>query len=331
MVSRPEITAVVCTYNRDKYLRKCLLSLVNQSLDAARYEIIVVDNASTDSTKKVCDEFTGHADFRYIYEPVQGLSKARNTGWSSAKSSYIGYLDDDAVADVQWLEKALWSFNNLLPGPDGLTGPISLDCETELPDWLEGEFQVTLGKVDWGKDCFPVNYDNEKIVGANCFFKKEILSHLGGFNEDLGRKKKLLLSGEETQLQKKIEDSGGVIWYHPDVSVNHFVPTERTSPAWFYKRYYWGGISDYIMAKSADYDVIVEPVDTGKKTASSRGESRQNKRFGQVRRLLTNIWYSTGIFSSADKVITSRIYMSYVAGWCVASFRCILKKDPVFS
>ena len=331
MVSRPEITAVVCTYNRDKYLRKCILSLANQSLVTDRYEIIVVDNASTDSTKKVCDEFSGHANFRYIYEPVQGLSRARNTGCNSAKSYYIGYLDDDAVADVQWLEKALWSFNNLLPRPDGLTGPISLDCETELPNWLEGEFQVTLGKLDWGKECFTINYDNEKIVGANCFFKKEILSHLGGFNENLGRKKKLLLSGEETQLQKKIEDSGGVIWYHPDVSVKHFVPIERTSPAWFYKRYYWGGISDYIMAKSAGSDVNEGQVDAGERIASTRGESMQERRLDQVRRLLSNMLYSTGIFSSGSKAIASRIYMSYVAGWCVAAFRYNLTRNPDFS
>ena len=101
------ISAVVCTLNRATYLARAVESLVNQTYPKEYYEIIVVDNGSTDNTREVVEQFSQCAIIRYIYEPVKGLSQARNTGWQAAAGKYVAYLDDDAIARPRWLEKML--------------------------------------------------------------------------------------------------------------------------------------------------------------------------------------------------------------------------------
>ena len=81
-------------------------------------------------------------------------------------------------------------------------------------------------------------------------YQKERLNAVGGFDERLGRIGGRLLSGEETQIQKRIEAQGGYLYYHPEISVRHFVPKERSRPGWFYRRYFWGGRTDYIISKT---------------------------------------------------------------------------------
>src|SRR3990170_3383610 len=116
------ISAIVCTHNRAPYLFKALRSLDNQTLDSALYEVIVVDNASKDNTKEVFREFSGKTNWRYIYEPDIGLSRARNTGWRNAHGAYIAYLDDDAVACPEWLENIINVFETFKPSPASVWG-----------------------------------------------------------------------------------------------------------------------------------------------------------------------------------------------------------------
>ena len=249
MSDLPIITAVICTRDKAHFLDKCIKSLLRQNLDREKYEILVVDNSSTDTTDDVIKYFENEATIRSVYEPVAGLSRARNTGWKNAKGQYVGYIDDDAVAEVSWLESALWCFENLSPIPDWVGGPIYLEWETNCPDWINEELSVPLGKVYWGDKPCPLTND-QRLGGGNSFFPKTRLKEFGGFEERLGRKHGSLLSGEETQLQKRIEAEGGFLYYHPGVCIRHFVSAERTKPSWFYKRYYWGGVSDYIMRKT---------------------------------------------------------------------------------
>ena len=100
-MSQPLISAIICTYNREQYLGLAIDSLLQQ--DFAEFEVIVVDNASTDGTRQVVEARLPHAKLRYIYEPITGLSVARNTGAKIAQSSILAYLDDDAIATPQWL------------------------------------------------------------------------------------------------------------------------------------------------------------------------------------------------------------------------------------
>ena len=187
MSDLPIITAVICTRDKAYFLDKCIQSLLRQSLDREKYEILVVDNGSTDETADVLKRYNQAPMLRSVYEPVVGLSRARNTGWREASGRYVGYIDDDAAAEEGWLESALWCFENLYPMPDWVGGPISLDWEIASSDWINVELSVPLGKVYWGDEpCRLTNH--QRLGGGNSFFLKRRLKELGGFEERLGRK-----------------------------------------------------------------------------------------------------------------------------------------------
>ena len=310
MSDLPIITAVICTRDKAHFLDKCIKSLLEQSLDREKYEILVVDNGSTDTTGDIIKCFADEATIRSVYEPLVGLSRARNTGWKNAKGQYVGYIDDDAVAEVRWLESALWCFENFSPMPDWVGGPINLEWETTSPDWINEELSVPLGKVYWGDKPCRITKD-QRLGGGNSFFPKTRLEELGGFDERLGRKHGSLLSGEETQLQKRIEAEGGFLYYHPGVCIRHFVSAERTKPSWFYRRYYWGGVSDYIMGKTLNSKSSINDTQTVAISKINRKE--------QITRVMRNFWHSLGI-SSRKEAIYGRIYMSYVFGWFAGLF-----------
>ena len=95
----PRITVAVCTYNRAGLLEECLESLVNQTADANTFEVIVVNNGSTDQTQQVAQQFTRqHSTFHVVIENKPGLSHARNLAFRNARSNWISYIDDDTKA-----------------------------------------------------------------------------------------------------------------------------------------------------------------------------------------------------------------------------------------
>lgn len=103
-----KISVVVCTFNRADILPLALQSLCEQTPHHDQTEIIVVDNNSPDNTRQVVDEFIEkYPNIRYCFEPIQGLSHARNRGWREARGEYVGYLDDDAKAPPEWLHSAI--------------------------------------------------------------------------------------------------------------------------------------------------------------------------------------------------------------------------------
>jgi glycosyltransferase involved in cell wall biosynthesis len=301
----PEITGIICTRNRERYLERCILSLFEQTLDPDRYEILVVDNGSTDSTRAICERFLERPGFRYLFEPVAGLSRARNTGWQQARGRYIGYIDDDAFADPQWFAMALEAFHSSSPEPEWVGGPVQLDWEVPAPAWLTRDYYGALGWVDWGDKPRFLEGAGEWLVGCNSLYRRDILELLNGFDTRLGRKKKLLLSGEEVQFQHRLKAINGRLYYHPGICIFHAVPEERTRPSFFYRRYYWGGITDYIMSKTLE-DVAYESI-----AGDGAGESR-------LKRLLLRTVQATGLFTPSVKKIQSRIYLAYVLGRLVA-------------
>ncbi|MFC1832570.1 glycosyltransferase family 2 protein, partial [Thermodesulfobacteriota bacterium] len=294
----------VCTHNRADCLQRCIDSLIGQSLETERFEILVVDNGSTDNTKQICEGYADIASLRYIHEPVLGLSQARNRGLLEARGDYIGYIDDDAAAEPAWLTRALESFA-LDPAPDWVGGSVTLVWEAERPSWLTEYYFGALGWVDWGAEPRFLDPKTEWLVGCNSLFRRQTLEKLGGFDTRLGRKKKLLLSGEEVQLHHRIQSMNGAFYYHPEIHVRHLVARVRTTPAYFYRRYYWGGITDYIMARTLQ----------GMPSQMTSATEETNSRLG---RLLSHSLKSTGIDTPQDKTIQSRIYMSYVVGQVVA-------------
>ena len=241
------ISAVVCTLNRVDYLRKALQSLVDQTLPKERYEILVVDNGSTDDTKSVvCAEFKGVSNVRYVCEPALGLSHARNAGWRNATGKYVAYLDDDAVASPRWLERILDVFETVKPQPGGVGGKVEPVWEAPRPQWLSDAMVPYLTVVSWS-DAPTILAENQWLAGANMGFPRALLEAVGGFFVGLDRKGSKLLSMGDVVLQRELESKGYRCFYHPAIEVKHHLPPSRLTKGWFARRSYWQGVSDAVV------------------------------------------------------------------------------------
>ena len=109
----PKVSVILCSYNRAAYIPLALQSLVNQNITPTIFEIIVVDNNSTDDTTTVCKNFiAAHPQhtIKYLTEIQQGSSFARNTGAAIAKAPLLCFMDDDAVAAPDYIEKIIAFF-----------------------------------------------------------------------------------------------------------------------------------------------------------------------------------------------------------------------------
>jgi glycosyltransferase involved in cell wall biosynthesis len=244
----PMISAIVCTHNRAAYLNKALQSLVDQSLRQDRYEILVVDNCSMDSTKDVIAEFSSVKNLHYCHEAQLGLSYARNTGWRAAKGRYVAYLDDDAIACPTWLETIVDVFETVTPRPGCIGGKTSPIWEAPRPTWLSDELVSGLTVIDWSEtpQTLP-DLTRQWLVGANLAFPVDILQEVGGFTSGLDRRGSRLLSSGDIFLEKQILKAGYSCFYHPLIAVEHHIPRTRLEKSWFMRRYYWQGISDATM------------------------------------------------------------------------------------
>lgn len=241
------ISAIICTYNRAAYLQKAIQSLVDQTLPKEQYEIIVVDNGSTDNTKAIIEGFEHFDNLRYIYEPIIGLSKARNTGWQNAQGEYVAYMDDDAIACPEWLERIVAAFDTVQPQPASVGGKVTPIWEAERPAWLPKQREDALALVDWGDNPKFLTEEHEHHVGCNIAYPLQILQGCGGFSTSLGRKGTNLLSNDENIVRSYVRQHNLGTYYDPEISVQHCIPAERLTKRWFYRRAFWQGVSNEIL------------------------------------------------------------------------------------
>jgi len=242
------ISAVICTHNRAECLGASIQSLVDQSMSRSRYEVIIVNNSSTDSTKEVVESFADANSLRLIFEPRLGLSHARNTGWRSARGRYVAYLDDDAIASPNWLSIIAETFEAVKPRPGCVGGKVDPIWEAPRPRWVSGDLMTCLTAIDWADTAQVLPDLNQKwLVGANIAFPVDVLAEVGGFVLGLDRAGKNLLSGGDVFLEKQIVKAGYTCYYQPEMLVRHFTPRERLNQHWFMRRYYWQGLSDAAM------------------------------------------------------------------------------------
>lgn len=248
----PLITAVICTYNRKNLLRKAVDSLINQTLEKSKYEILIIDNNSNDGTNDIVNQHYSHIkNIRYILEPRQGVAHARNTGWQNSKGKYVAYLDDDEIAKNDWLEKilnALISTQHLKIGAIG--GKAEPMWEVPRPDWLSDPLIIFLSIIDISDKPTIINYD-QTIIGGNVVYPKIAIKEVGGFDANISRRQGYNLvnlvgdesykEGEETILHRNLEKNGYILYYHPEIIIYHHIPKERLTKKWFIRRFFWGG------------------------------------------------------------------------------------------
>lgn len=222
------LSIIVCTYNREYLLHHCLQSLTDQAIDKSLYEVVVVNNNSTDGTQEIAVSFAEKYDnIRVVEERQQGLSYARNRGWMEAKGEFVAYIDDDAVACPDW---ALCIIDFIKRHPDAsiFGGPYDPFYIVSPPDWFPSEY----GKLSLGGKERPIIIGCEWINGSNMIIRKELFNIYGGFDERLGMKACITAYGEEINFFILMNDKGYPIFYVPTIKVKHLVAEYKMSLKW---------------------------------------------------------------------------------------------------
>ena len=232
------ISVVIATYNREKYIGKALMGLLNQDLALSAFEVLVIDNNCSDASMQVVADFQkAHPEMRVrtMVETRQGLSYGRNRGVEESKASIVTFLDDDAVAAPDFLSKAI-AYLDARPELLAIGGKIEPEFVDGKPEWytkyywgVTGQFDAGDAEgamLDWGK--FP--------CGSNMTFRRTFFDAYGLFNPNLGRKGAILLAGEEKELFGRVKgEARQHVWYYPDLTVGHLVDNQKLNPTYLKK------------------------------------------------------------------------------------------------
>lgn len=244
----PFASVIVCTRNRSSFLREVCQEILRIEYPRKSWELLIVDNGSTDDTFQVAQKFAAdHPSLVRVAQELQtGLSIARNRGIREAKGDIIAFIDDDAFPDPRWLDALVETLAE--PGVMCSGGPVDpmFQGDTELPEWFIGRFLPYLTVFDRGPVPAKLRY-NEYPRGTNIAYRRDVFERYGVFSPHLGRKGTRLLSCEETEHCLRIERGGGRILYVPQARVRHLTVAERITPDWMEKRFRAQGQSEAII------------------------------------------------------------------------------------
>ena len=167
------VSVVIPTYQRPELLRRCLDALVEQRLDPAWYEIIVVDDGQSDDTEDVvaqlAEQTRGMPELRYLRpEGTRGPAAARNRGWRAARAPVVAFTDDDTVPDADWLRY----------------GVVAMSVDRAA---VWGRIVVPTSAVPTDHEKTTQGLEQAEFVTANCFVRRDALEAVGGFDERFKR------------------------------------------------------------------------------------------------------------------------------------------------
>jgi len=305
-MSDPQVSAIICTHNRDEYLGAAIDSLLQQ--DFYNYEVIVVDNASGDRTREIVEERLSNPRLNYVYQPIVGLSIARNTGAKEALAPILAYLDDDAVATPFWLKAIYNAFqsNEKLAIAGGKV-ILSWPDHFKLPKWFSPELTEKLGAYDLGNAIVYINNPALTPRGLNYSVRRTFLEQIGGFDVNLGRVGKKLLSNEELHMTKLALQRGWQVAYLPDAVVVHNIPPERLEPSWFLNRSWWQGMSECYCEQLAHQGGVTQLLGGGERMVN--GLYKSFKYFRNPTLCFHNLVYTYGQIGYLNAAIKGMLKM----------------------
>lgn len=244
-----EISVIIPTRNRCDVLAKALEAVSNQTFSQEQFEVIVVDNGSTDNTQQVVESFKNKIqNIQYVYDETPGLHVGRHQGFKHANSEILVYADDDSFGFPSWLDGIYDSFQNkdvVLVGGKDLP-----KYESNPPFWiLEKWYQVCeyghcmpeLSLIDFGENIKEI--PSYFVYGCNFAIRKSIIEQAGGFHPDGMPFELIQYRGDgETYISRYIEEHGLKTIYNPRASIYHLVPTSRMTIDYFKKRAFCQGV-----------------------------------------------------------------------------------------
>jgi glycosyltransferase involved in cell wall biosynthesis len=241
-----DATILICTYNRAAYLAPTLDSLAGSAVRGFTWDVLVVDNNSSDRTRQVVEERIGRfpVPLRYMFEGRQGKSNALNTGMRAAHAAVIVFTDDDVVVGPDWLQQSVQPMLERAD-IDYTGGPVRPIWTAPRPSWLNeaGNLGGALAVKDHGPEPFVFEDERKTPLGVNMAVRRRLIERIGGFRPDLGRNGRSLLGQEQAEFFYRSRAAGGRGLYVPAMVLEHVVPASRLTRSYFRRWWYWKGVS----------------------------------------------------------------------------------------
>lgn len=226
------LSVIICTQRRGERLETAVVSVGRQTYPSQDFELIIVNNAPDDTAiveraARLGERYFAPGQLRLVQCPVAGLSAARNAGLAEAGGEIVCYLDDDAIAEPNWLAEISKAFD-AHPEAGVVGGSILLKKPEPLPRWWRDGMEVHWSHFapDY-PGCTAVTHWSQYPWGANWCARREALLAMGGFRTRYGRKPGTLMSGEEVTAAALIQRLGWAVGVAPQARVTHDVLPER--------------------------------------------------------------------------------------------------------
>jgi len=227
--STPQLSVIVCTYNREKYILRNLESFINQTADQSEFEVVIINNNSPDNTHEICQDFIKkHPEISttYVIEKNQGHTYARNRGIVESKGHILAFIDDDAFVRPEYCENIITFYSNN-PEVDVIGGKIIPVYESgKEPKWMSPYLLTLMAAQDYGDK--EHEFSKHKFpIGANMVYRSRVFDKIGLFNTELGRRGDGLEGGDEKDVIHRFRQTKGLIYYVPNVVVDHIIGIHR--------------------------------------------------------------------------------------------------------
>lgn len=259
-------SVILCTYNRRSLVLSTLASLRRQTLPYDQFEVLVVDNGSSDGTRQTIYRYINAranqrrlpADtwrVRYLLEPRNGLAHARNRALQAASGKIAVFLDDDALADPHLLEHLMVAYQET--SADAIGGRVDLRWEAPRPYWFTDDLLPLLGYFAPSTTSMRLP---DSLSLSNCNFSAKIsaLRSIGLFSPFISKRLHAPVSMESEDFCRRLRNAGYKLWYTPNAIVTHRVSAPRLQRAFFSGRAYWQGRAE-IMNRYANNSISKAP------------------------------------------------------------------------
>lgn len=256
-MTTPDINVIIPTYNRSKNLAACLSRLEAQKINPdVRWNLIVVDNNSSDDTAETVQNLSrsSEIEIRYVNEPHQGVSFARNRGVVESDAPLLAFFDDDIRPNDEWLQSIYDTFIEY--DCDAVSGRILLPPSTVIPRWIQPSMYGQLGKQDYGDSVFQFKDTSRLPFGGNMAIGRSTLLRLGMFDTRVGRFRDaknqiVMIKGEETDFFSRLLASGGKIIYQPRSVVQHMILPHQLQKPFFRTLAFNTGINAVVLGSTS--------------------------------------------------------------------------------
>ena len=250
-----EVSVVLPTYNRAADLERAVESVLQQTADPRVYEVIVVDNNSTDGTGQVLERLKARYpdQLRTVVERQQGVSYARNAGIATALAPIVAFFDDDVRVAPDWIETIIRVFRES-PGTEVIGGKVLPEWGAPPPGWLTPAHWSPLALQDFGDRPMLMSASNPRgLISANLACRQSVFQRIGGFSPVFQRVKDAIGSVEDGEWNRRLWAAGLSGLYVPQLLTSTHVPGDRLTRR-YHRRWHTGHGRFYALLRAPEME-----------------------------------------------------------------------------